>query len=62
VNEPDPQLTINCPKCGKPLRYVSAKMEPAKMYLYLCPQDGMFEISGERFETIRHSSGVPERN
>jgi hypothetical protein len=62
MNDPDPELPIDCPRCGKPLRYVSTKMEPARMYLYICPQDGLFEVSGERFETICHSSGVPEGN
>jgi hypothetical protein len=49
MNQPDPQLTITCPKCGKPLCYVSTKSDPGKTYLYICAQDGVFEVTGDVF-------------
>ena len=44
MNQPDPGLPLNCPTCGKPLRYVATKLSPATWYLYICPQDGLFEF------------------
>jgi hypothetical protein len=50
MNQPDPFLPLNCPTCGKPLRYISTtKTARAKTYLYVCPQDGLFELTGDRF-------------
>jgi hypothetical protein len=60
MNQPDPHLLLNCPTCGEPLQYVCTKLSPTTWYLYVCPQDGTFEIPRGGFgEVIRHTTGKP---
>jgi hypothetical protein len=44
MEHPDPRLPLRCPTCGNPLRYIATKLSPLTWYLYMCPQDGMFEV------------------
>jgi hypothetical protein len=49
VKQLDPNLPLNCPKCGQPLRYIATKDRTRKTYLYLCERDGFFELSATKF-------------
>jgi hypothetical protein len=42
----DPDLPLNCPKCGRPLHYV--EMTPAGAHIYECARDGTFTFTQER--------------
>jgi hypothetical protein len=44
MDQPDPRLLLHCPTCGDPLRYIATKLSPFTWYLYMCPQDGWFEV------------------
>ncbi len=49
-------LPLNCPKCGKPLRYLGSEPSSGngdgfvyRRQFYACPSDGRFEIGRDGF-------------
>jgi hypothetical protein len=61
MNQPDPQLALNCPECGEPIHYIATKLSPRTWYLYVCPQDGIFEVQKDGDHAVCYSTLVSER-
>jgi hypothetical protein len=54
MEHPDPRLLLHCPTCGDPLRYIATKLSPVTWYLYMCPQDGWFEVPKAECDQVTH--------
>jgi hypothetical protein len=62
MDHPDPRLLLQCPKCGELLRFIYTKPDTANTPIFICPLDGLFELTaGPLDKVILHSLGERER-